>query len=60
MKKTAQINIMIEPQTKQRLSDKAKALGLTLTSYFEKVANEPVCFMDSNAKMILESLKLKI
>ena len=59
MKKTAQINIMVEPQTKQRLQDKAKALSLTLTSYFEKIANEPVCFLDSNVKMILESLKLK-
>jgi len=59
MKKTSQINLMVEPQIKQRLLQKSKALGLTLTSYIEKIANEPVCFMDSNVKLILESLKLK-
>jgi len=59
MKKTTQINLMVEPEIKKRLIDKSKALGLTLTAYFEKVAKEPVCFLDANVKIILESLKLK-
>lgn len=60
MKKTAQINLMVEPETKKRLLDKAKALNLTLTGYIEKIALEPVCFLDSNVRIILESLKLKV
>jgi len=60
MKKTAQINLMVEPETKKKLLLKSKALNLTLTGYIEKVANEPVCFLDENVKLILQSLKLKI
>lgn len=60
MKKTSQINIMVEPDCKKRLLDKAKALNLTLTGYIEKIASEPVVFLDSNVRMILESLNLKI
>ncbi len=59
MKKTTQINLMVEPEVKKKLLDKAKALNLTLTAYIEKIALEPVCFLDSNVKIILESLNLK-
>jgi hypothetical protein len=60
MKKTSQINLMVEPEIKKRLIEKAKALNLTLTAYVEKIAQEPVCFLDSNVRTILESLKLKV
>ena len=59
MKKTAQVNLMITSENKKRLLEKAKALNLTLTGYFEKIAQEPVCFLDNNVRLILESLKLK-
>lgn len=59
MKKTAQINLMVEPETKRKLLEKAKALNLSLTSYIEKVGLEPVCFLDSNVKTILSALNLK-
>jgi hypothetical protein len=58
MKKTSQINIMVEPQVKQKLLEKSKSLNLTLTGYVEKIALEPVCFLDENVKQVLSALKL--
>ncbi len=58
MKKTEPISLMVTPTTKKRLLEKAKALGLTLTGYLEKVSSEPVIFLDSNSRLLLESLKL--
>ena len=59
MKKTAHLNVMIEPEIKQKLFQKAKDLGLTLTGYLEKIAREPVCFLDVNVRSLLEALNLK-
>lgn len=50
MKKTAQINLMVEPPIKKKLQEKAKDTGLTLTAFFEKIANEDLVFLDSNFK----------
>jgi len=58
MKKTSAINLMVSPEVKSKLQNKARALNLTLTSYIEKVALEPVCFLDENVKQILSALKL--
>ena len=58
MKKTASINIMISEEDKKRLSDKSKQMGLSLTSYIEKVSREPVIFLDINSRTLLEALKL--
>jgi len=59
MKKTAPINLMISVEDKKKLQDKARNLNLTLTSYIEKISREPIIFLDSNSKLLLESLKLK-
>ena len=59
MRKNTSINLMVSPETKTKLLEKSKSLGLSLTTYFEKIASEPVVFLDSNVKTILESLKLK-
>ena len=59
MKKTAPINLMLAPEAKQKLQEKAKALNLTLTSYIEKVALEPVVFLDQNTRSLLSALQLK-
>jgi hypothetical protein len=58
-KKTAQINLMVEQEVKRKLLEKSKILNLSLTGYFEKIALEPVCFMDENVKTILQALNLK-
>ena len=60
MKKTTAINIMVEAETKKRLKEKARALNLTLTAYIEKVALEPVCFLDQNVKLIIKSLNMSM
>ncbi len=57
-RKNTAINIMVTATTKRKLLEKAKALGLSVTSYIEKVSNESVIFLDSNSKLLLESLKL--
>jgi hypothetical protein len=59
-KKTTPINLMVEPEVKKRLKDKAKALGLTLTAYLEKIANEPVVYLDENLKSFVKALKLNV
>lgn len=56
MKKTAEIKAMVEPETKKRLTDKAKALGLSTTQYIEKIANEPIIFLGANEKLLLQAL----
>ncbi len=58
-KKTAQINLMVEPNIKKKLQDKANSLNLTLTSYLEKIASEQIVFLDENVRVLLESMKLK-
>ncbi len=58
-KKTAPISLMVEPDIKKKLKDKANSLGLTLTSYLEKIATERIVFLDENAKALLEAMKLK-
>ena len=59
MKKTAPINIMVTPETKKKLLEKARSLNLSTTEYIEKIALEPVIFLDENAKVMLKSLSLK-
>ena len=59
MKKTASINIMVEPEVKKILQEKAKALGLSLTQYIEKLGSEPIIFADENVKLLLKTLNLK-
>ena len=48
--KTTAINLMVEPETKKKLKDKATEMGLTLTAFFEKIAKEDLCFIDENFK----------
>ena len=50
MRKSTPINVMVESEIKKKLLYKAKVLGLTLTGYIEKIANEPVIFLDENVK----------
>ena len=56
-KKTAVINIRIAPELKKRLKDKAKQQNLDLTSYIQKVATEPVIFLDNETLAILRAFK---
>jgi len=57
--KSAPINVMVQPEVKKKLLEKAKNLNLSLTNYIEKIALEPIIFMDSNAKTLLRTLELK-
>jgi len=54
--KTAEIKVMVQPETKKKLKDKADQLNLTITGFIEKIAKEPIVFMDSNVKNIFESM----
>ena len=58
-RKTASIKVMVIPDIKKKLKEKAEGLGLTLTSYIEKVAREPIIFLDLNSRTLLSALKLK-
>lgn len=56
MNKTAEVKVMVEPETKKKLIAKAEESGLTLTGFIEKIALEPIVFMDKNVKRIFESM----
>jgi antitoxin component of RelBE/YafQ-DinJ toxin-antitoxin module len=58
MKKQTQLNLRIESEIKRKLKQKADNLNISLTSYIEKIALEPVIFLDSNSRVLLEALKL--
>lgn len=45
---------MVTPETKKRLKEKADENGLSLTGFLEKVANEPIVFMDQNVKNLAQ------
>jgi hypothetical protein len=60
MKKTAPINILVEPDIKKKLQEKARALNINLTQYIEKIGKEPVVFIDENFKAMFKAMSLNM
>ncbi|MBS3099351.1 hypothetical protein J4462_04005 [Candidatus Pacearchaeota archaeon] len=58
MKKTAEIKAVVEPEIKKKFRNKATEQGLTITAFIEKIAREPIVFLDKNVKALLEALRL--
>lgn len=56
MKKTAEIKVMVEIEVKKKLKAKADEVGLSMTGFIEKVAVEPIVFMDKNVKTFIDSM----
>jgi len=56
-KKTNSLHLRISSDLKRRLKEKAENLGLKLTNYIEKIANEPIIFMDDNVKRLIKNLE---
>lgn len=56
MKKTSEIKVMVEPEVKRKLKEKADELGLTITGFIEKIALEPLVFMDKNVKNLFNTM----
>jgi len=59
MKKS--IKVYLSPEATKNLKQKAEALFSgrgAVSHYIEKIATEPVCFMDANVKTILGILNL--
>jgi len=57
MRKTAFINVAVEPEVKKKLKEKARELGLSLTCYLEKIATERIIFIDKNIRNLMAMLK---
>ncbi len=55
--KTSEIKAMVEPKVKKKFVDKAKEMNLSITGFIEKVAEEPIVFMDANVKKVLFALR---
>jgi hypothetical protein len=53
--KNYEVKVMVEKEIKLKLIEKSKSLGLSLTGFIEKIANEPVIFLDANAKAMIEA-----
>jgi len=56
------LNLWLDKKVKEALKQKANALGFhgkgQYSRYITKVATEPIIFLDSNARILLEALKL--
>jgi len=54
------IKIFLEEQDREKLKQKAAALGFegrgSLSKYIQKVAREPIAFIERGVKIILESI----
>ena len=48
--KTSPVNIMLTPEAKAKLKQKADEMGISITQLIEKIAIEDICFLDSNFK----------
>jgi len=61
MKQT--IKIYLEPEDLKKLIKKANESGFSgrgaLSYYIEKIAKEPIAFLDENVKALLRSINLK-
>ena len=58
--KNSAINLMVSADVKKKLKVKADELGLTLTSFFEKIALEEIIFLDRNVKKVAELFKISM
>ena len=58
-KKTAPINILVEVETKKKLKDKADQMGISITQFIEKIAQEDIVFLDANFKRVAKLFNLK-
>lgn len=56
------IKIYLDTENKRRLIAKASEVGFkgrgAITKYFEKIATEPIVFLDKNVLTIIEALHL--
>jgi len=57
VKKT--IKIYLEENDLKLLKEKTGTSRGSISHYIQKIAREPVCFLDENAKVLLKALDLK-
>lgn len=60
MSKTDFINCRLDSDKKKKLRDKAAELGLDLTQFIEKIADEPIIFMDKNVQRLVSVLQVGV
>ena len=60
MSKTDFVNCRIDSDKKKKLKAKANELGLDITAFIEKVADEDIVFMDSNVKKMMGLLQVGV
>lgn len=57
-------NIWMEPESMKQLLRRASEAGFDgkggLSRYLERIAKQPICFLDDNVRMLVEGLHLKI
>lgn len=62
MKAIRRIEIYLDPESHKKLIEKAGDAGFSgrgaLSYYINKIANEPICFLDTNVKLLLKMLNL--
>lgn len=51
------IKVMLDKETYDNFIKKCEDLGISMTLFIEKISNEPVVFLDKNAKLLLKELK---
>lgn len=60
MNKTSPINIMVTPDVKKKLKDKAEQMQLSITQLIERIALEDIVFLDTNFKKAAKLFNLSM
>jgi predicted DNA-binding ribbon-helix-helix protein len=51
------LSVRLDSEIKKQLKQKAASINLTLTQFIEKIANEPIVFLDDNVKRLLGAIQ---
>ena len=58
--KTAFLSCRLDLETKKKLKKKAEELGLDLTEFIKKIADDDIVFLDTNLKKLFNAVKLEV
>lgn len=50
------VDVCLDERDMKQLKEKARELGLNISDYIRKIAQEPIVFLDSNTKTVFKLL----
>lgn len=58
--KIAFFSCRLDTETKRKLKEKAAELGLDMTEFIKRIAEQDIVVLDNNIKRLLNAMKLQI